>query len=208
MSVYKLSASGGLKTGRTMYTSMLAGNAAYDPVAHQLISSTVLTSDQSTVTISNIDAYASTYKHLQLVMLLKGQGSSASTRLGLRVNGSTSVMPRHGLGANGATVFSWTGGAMSNATVITDRISRLTNNYSPVVVDILEPFNTAKNTTFKIHTSNVDSSSSESALSTQSCVYLNTENISSLAFACGNQSWADEAGFAAGSRFSLYGIKG
>lgn len=69
MGVYKLSAAGTLKTGRTTFVSMLAGNPVFVGTAYESIQTvTVGSGGQTTISFTSIP---STYKHLQLRYIAK-----------------------------------------------------------------------------------------------------------------------------------------
>jgi hypothetical protein len=179
---------------------MLAG---YSGNAFHHLETVRLSSTASTVEFSNLVRY-SDFQHLQIRIIGKGEGSTSSDRLRLRVNGGTSSLPRHVLTANGSSVTSGFGGLGTDSTVITDRFSNTTNSFTPYIMDILDPFDNSKNTTFRGFTGALVSDSTDVSL--QSALFTSLDSISSLAFSQGNTGWNQRA-FSVGSRFSLYGLK-
>ena len=160
-----------------------------------LLETQVLSSSAASVTFSGLSAYAADYQHLQIRVAL----SSGPARYGLRFNGASSVgnYAFHYLFGSGSSVLS---GGSSGGTTFTSAITCGigTTLASSSVIDILDPFETTKNTTIR----------SLSGVSTQlalwSGVWLNTNSTTSIEI-LGTEN--PTLNFAVGSRFSLYGIK-
>jgi hypothetical protein len=170
-----------------------AGGGAGVP-AYELIETVVMPSNASSVTISSIP---STYKHLQVRTMAWNASSNGLMRMWM--NGDTGTnYSAHRLQGNGSSVnaqdylgnpFTYVGyyGGSTQAVA------------TPSIIDILDYTNTSKNKTVRALSGIYNSN--EVALF--SGLWVNTSAITSLTF-------KDNANyqFNAGSRFSLYGIKG
>jgi hypothetical protein len=171
----------------------------FDP-AYDLISTTVLQSNTGPVVFNNLGIYASTYKHLQVRMVTRSPHAGASI-LSMQLNGDTaSNYSWHWLYGNGSSVQS---GATSNASEILVRdipsANETANAFGATVLDILDPYSTTKNkTTRALHGSAV---SGAQFVTFSSGAWRNTASLTQISFSA-------YAGFVAGSRFSLYGIRG
>lgn len=200
MGVYKLSASGGVKTGRTNYPSMLAGNETFSPSSFDLISSTVLSSSQSSISF-DVSSLASTYKHLQLrISARSDRTSSGGDYIRLRFNSdSGSNYSYHTFVGNGGSLISEA--ATSTTGMHLERIGSSdlsTGNFGVMIVDILSPFSTSKFKTVK----NLGGVSTNFAM-LQSGSWRSNSAVTAVNVVVGGGS-----NFISGSRFSLYGIKG
>lgn len=171
--------------------------------SYELIESVMLSnSTTSTVTFSNIDTYASTYKHLQLRFTMRTTRSSALDYLDLRVNSDGgSTYKSHELAGDGSSVSATnttpTGHVLSLLTIGNTSTS---NIFGAGVIDILDFGSTSKNKTFR---SMSGEHSSIPIIEFKSGLWINTAAITSLMFYPKNGP-----NFLSGSRFSLYGIKG
>ena len=198
MSVRSLARSGLINFAETR--SMLVGNATYIEPNYDLIESAFLTSDTSFVTFNNLEAYASTYKHLQIRLTARtDRASQTGDVLTVRFNDdSGSNYAYHQLYGNGSSVIS--NGVSSSTEMWLWRIAAplsTPNAFGGMVIDILDPYS-AKNKTVR----------ALAGLAATNDIYINSglwNNTASLA-----SITLDQLGnnFVAGSRFSLYGIKG
>jgi hypothetical protein len=82
--------------------------------------------------------------------------------------------------------------------MFTDNVSPSANQYGAMVIDILDPFETTKNTVIRAL-----GGFASSEISLNSGVWLNTAALTSLTFS----KYGENGGYETGSRFSLYGIK-
>jgi hypothetical protein len=164
--------------------------------AYELIETSILTSSQSSVTFSSLGTYSSTYKHLQIRYVARGTRSATSAPVFFRFNGNTTNYFTHSMIGSGSTVASYANlngtymdlGLMFTATATA-------NAFGAGVIDIFDAYSTTKNKTFRGLTG-----VNEVGLFSGS--RADTTNISSI-------SVHDIFGnFIAGSRFSLYGVKG
>lgn len=183
-----------------------AGAAPSGPGAYELLETTVLTSNQSSVTFSNLDTnYGSTYQHLQIRAVQRGSASDTGGQGLLRLNGSsnTGSYVMHQLFGNGSSVTSEAvvsgilGGIApagrfpaANATA---------NTFGATIIDILDPFETTKNKTVRILGGQA---SSENRIFLASGLFLSTSAVTTLAL-----SIQDGSNYVTGSRFSLYGLR-
>lgn len=167
--------------------------------AMELISTTVLTTAQTSVTISSIP---SDYKHLQIRMLTRSDFGAASDALNVQVNGDTTASySRHFLEGNGSTVGSFVDTSATKAWLgRTVADGNTANVYTSWVVDILDYGNASKNTTIRSFSGNAVGTINYSTLA--SALWFKTPAVTSLTFL------NNVGGYKAGSRFSIYGIKG
>lgn len=189
-----------LITAKKWYRSMLAGNTAFSPGSYDLISTTVLTGSQSSVSF-DVTGLGSTYKHLQLRMVARSDRSaSGGDYIRLRFNSdSGSNYSIHSLLGNGSSAISET---QTNVTQMSfERIgsSDLTSgNFGALVIDMLDPFSSSKFKTVK----NLGGVSTNYVMS-QSGYWASTSAVTAVNVVVGGGS-----NFITGSRFSIYGIKG
>jgi hypothetical protein len=167
---------------------------------YELISTEILGSSQASVTFSSLGDYSSTYKHLQIRFTARLDLNATSNPIVVRANGVTSSSySAHQLNAGGGAVDS---AAFTSTTAM--RLGRATgatgtaNNFGAAVIDILDPYSTSKNTTFRSLTG-----ISTEVITLFSGLFINTASITSFELLPLTSS-----NFVAGSRFSLYGIKG
>jgi hypothetical protein len=171
---------------------------------YELIESVILGSAQSSVTFSSLATYASTYKHLQIRAVAKGTSSGAElvTLMTFNADTTTTNYRTHQLfGFNGSVGSSDTVSFARQMIGYTARAD-VTNVFGAIVIDILDPYSTTKNKTSRSLSGNVAGTGASAIVNLQSHLWMNTAAVSSATIATlsGN--------FIAGSRFSLYGIKG
>ena len=163
--------------------------------AYELIASEILGSAQASVTFSSLGDYSSTYKHLQIRAAVRG---SLLDNIILRINSDTgSNYKSHILFGDGSSVG-------SDVYANTDKIylgnaSSTANQFVGLVLDVLDPYSTTKNTTTRTMYGNAGSPNVVQLLSG---LWINTASITTL------QILHDSGNLETGSRFSLYGIKG
>jgi hypothetical protein len=202
MGVYKFSQAGTLVQPRTLYKSMLAGNEPFIPPAYELIESTILTGSQASVSFINLDTYASTYKHLQVRYVTK-MTLEGSADLYFKLNGSSTGYSWHRLSGGSTSV-----AGQGFATRTSIQIRQLSdvgnansnqNAFTAGVIDLLDPYSTAKNKTIRVLHGLQDN---DLGISLTSGLWANTNSLTSMEFSLFSGS------FGARTRFSLYGIKG
>jgi hypothetical protein len=186
------------------YSSLLAGNTPYLPSSYDLLETEILTGTAASVTFSSLDTLAAGYQHLQIraayrtdrTPTYKGDGVS------MQVNGDTgSNYAYHRLLGYGGSVSS---GANTSRTYLDVSAAPSAiapaNEYGPVMVDLLDPFETTKNTT--IRSLGGGYNGNDPVISLRSGVWMNTAAVTSLQlFSVTGSNWVS------GSRFSLYGLK-
>jgi len=192
----------------------LLGGAAYRNADYELISSTVLGSTTASVTF-NVASLSGKYKHLQLRITSRNAWSAPSGTVVygangvLRFNGdSTSGNYRsHYLegSSSGGTAIAGDYGAISGAYIndlggVWD--SSIAGVYAAGIVDIINPFSTTKNKTVKSLYGNMKAGQGRVGLN--STAWFSNAAVTSIVISEDGSG----GGFKAGSRFSLYGIRG
>lgn len=190
MGVAKLSASGLVNFQK--YSSLLAGNEAYNPSEFDLLETQVLTGTAASITFSSLSTYASTYKHLQIRMA--GSTNSAVNWVGIQFNGDTANnYSRHELRGSGSSV---TSSGSSNYDYFLFGVWGGSAGAS--VVDLLDVFDTTKYKTGRALSGWVGAD----GVQLTSGSWRNTNAVSSILI----KNQGSEV-FKIGTRFSLYGIK-
>lgn len=182
------------------YRSMLAGSV---PSSEYLIETILLGSTTPSVTFSNLGQYAGVYRHLKIVATVRSTRGDTDSYLYLQFNGDTgSSYNSHyirGTGSGSATTgnlsVAYPNGIIDLAAV--PAATAPTNSFGACVIDILDPFNTAKNTTTR---SLGGQAAPYSRVALTSGLWRNTAAVTSITL---DDVFAD---FTAGSRFSLYGV--
>jgi len=167
---------------------------------YELISTTVLAGTAASVTFSNLGDYSSTYRHLQVRTLARVSGATTETLL-IRLNGDTgSNYSWHGLSGNGSAVSSF---ALTSNSYMGIGIHPGTNSsaniFGPTVIDFLDTYSTTKNKTAR---SLGGMNGAATTVRLHSGLWQSTSSLTSI------QVFSEVTNFVAGSRFSLYGIKG
>ena len=168
---------------------------------YELFSTTILGTTTADV-VFDVSSLGSTYKHLQIRMVVRGSGATSEVRdLFIRLNGSTTNYSAHGIRGTGSAVGSYatTGFTSINKEKVFVGNSNTANIFGAAIVDILDPFSTTKNTTVRTVTG-FTAASSRVGLS--SGAFYSTAAITSITL------FPEAESILAGSRFSLYGIKG
>jgi hypothetical protein len=199
MGVVKLSTAGILDYSKT--SNFLSGNAPLSLGSFDLLETTTLTSSASSVTFSGLGAYTD-YKHLQIRMVGRSNRSGFSTsNIDLRINGDTgSNYSYHSLFTDGANVYSTADGVSSDKIRTEPAITAATatsGDFSARIYDFLDFSSASKNTTVRVL-----AGSAVKGIGLSSGAWLNTAAVTSLTLIDAQGS------FIAGSRFSLYGVKG
>lgn len=183
---------------------LASAGAAAPPVAagaYDLLETQTLGTAAASVTFTGLGSY-SDYKHLQIRAVGRTDRNVASDNLLLRFNSDTgSNYARHQLEGNGSSV---TSGAETSQTAIkTGRFSDQTaaaNAFGAMVTDILDFSSSSKNTTVRTLTG---ADSGFDTIVLNSGFWNNTAAVTAITL-------LPQLGtnLVAGSRFSLYGIKG
>jgi hypothetical protein len=172
--------------------------------SYDLLETEILTNNSTTsITLSNLNStYGSTYQHFQIRSAIKyyeSGGGAGSAWLKLRFNGSGSGYKTHYLQGNGSSV-------TSAALAPTDYayftyIFKPGQDWSAIVMDILDPFETTKNTTLRALSGGI-SSTDGTLISLHSGLWDNTAAVDSITLTWDGGNPAQE-----GTRWSLYGLK-
>jgi hypothetical protein len=173
-----------------------AGAAVGFESDYELISTTVLAGTAASVTFSNLGDYSSTYKHLQLRVLDRQTGAVTEQLGSIRFNAAAGTRS-HLLYGTGTSVASQAEASTMAAYGIADLDTA--NVFTARVIDILDSFSTTKNKTLRMLHGNEASANKRIIL--VSGFWNNTAAITSVTMLSGST-------YMAGSRFSLYGIKG
>lgn len=181
--------------------AVAGAGAAGAASSFDLLQTTLITTNTSSVTFSNLNNY-SAYKHLQL--RITARSTASQTRILMRMNGVTSgSYAAHSLRGNGSVV---TSGAATSETSMrlwfwtpgTDIDAA--NIFSAGVVDILDFSSSSKNTT--VRNINGYHGTGFQQVSLNSGLFNNTAALTSIELFL-----ESSASFVSGSRLSLYGIK-
>jgi hypothetical protein len=176
-----------------------AGGVAGD---YELIETTILGSASSEVLFSSLATYASDYKHLQIRYTARSTRAAVADNLGVRFNGvTTTSYSHHRLYGNGTNVQSFAG---TSATFMlgdgTTGNTSTASAFSAGVIDILDSYSTTKNKTIRILSGYTVSG--DHAIELTSGAFYNTAALTSVSV------FALTGNLVAGTRMSLYGIKG
>lgn len=202
--IYKMSNAGGMSTV-TRYTDMLAGNTTWNPwepagAYESIATTTVGAGGASTITFSSIP---STYTHLQVRLIARGNNANTYDSFILRANSdSGNNYTFHSLGGDGSTA---SAGAIApygayRGWEITGA-NATSGMFGAGVVDILDYANTNKYKTARMLGGNDRNGSG--GLSLTSGVWMNTAAITSIVVAP-----VFGSSFVQYSSFALYGIRG
>jgi len=185
-------------TNAEWYDSFLAGNSPALPSDYDLLETTILGSDTSSVDFTGLGSY-SNYKHLQIRVAARTDRATNFDFMEINFNGETAGANYyyHNLYGNGSSVVS--GGAADSYEVgIIGAANSGTDIFGAAVIDILDFASTSKNTTVR-SLSGVTGTSNYVQLG--SVLWDSTSALTSITL--------DKIGsnFVTGSRFSLYGIR-
>lgn len=163
-----------------------------------LLETQVLTSSAASVTFSSLSTYAADYQHLQIRMLTRSsQSVAASGSTGIRFNSvGSGQYSSHILKGTGSSVLSEAFTSQDYMfSYLTYGSSATANAFGPWVIDILDPFETSKNTTIR-------SIGGLPEIRLMSGAWINTSAVTSIEI-----DMRDGHSFVTGSRFSLYGLR-
>jgi hypothetical protein len=175
----------------------LAGSGGVEGDFELIETAIVSGTSTSTITFSGLASYASTYKHFQIRVV----GRAGGLGFKLRLNGDTgSNYIGHQLFGSGSAVSS---GLLTTdtslSTAFTAASTSTANAFSAGVIDILDAY-AAKNKTMRTFTGMTNNEYTFVAL--RSGLYLSTSSLTSITLL------SESGNYVAGTRLSLYGIKG
>jgi hypothetical protein len=176
--------------------------------AYELLETVSVGTAVSSVSFSNLNStYGSTNQHLQIRGTVRGTNTSTPSRLAIRMNSDEGTnYSYHSLFARGSTVNSTSGTDATYGWLINDTPSGIhtANSYAGFVTDVLDPFETTKNTTLRSLGGFAPSSGSDvlQSVGLVSMVWRNTAAVTTLTIIT-----VSGTAHAVGSRFSLYGMR-
>ena len=187
---------------------MLAGYSFQD---FELIESVFLASGASSVTFSNLNQYATDYKHFQIRYTARTNRTTfANDVLKIRFNSDTTNYNAHILSGGGTSGFQ--SGVVSDQSLGATGLGNTTTsigasgNFGVGVIDILDAYS-SKNKTLKClsgyhHSNTAVADYAAVRISLSSMLWINSQAISTLIL----EPLLGTV-FVSGSRFSLYGIR-
>ena len=177
-----------------------AAGAGGVPQTYELIETQILGSAQASVVFSNLANFNATYRHLQIRMTARLSGSTGNTQSLLRLNSDTgSNYATHRLAGYGSAVESGANTSQTSIFVgIIPTAGNTANAFGASVIDLLDVYSTTKNKTVR---SLQGVAGSTNAIELRSGFRNSTESTTSISLT------SFELTYAAGSRFSLYGIR-
>jgi hypothetical protein len=164
---------------------------------YELIQTQILGSAQAEVVFSSLATYASTYKHLQIRYVARSSIADTDTVLDVKFNSQSSTYRTHTLYGLGSSVVS---ASTVNQILYGIPGANLSSGiFGAGVVDILDSFSSTKNTTVRaLH----GVTGSYSGIFLSSIGWFDTASITTITLSLLSSN------LVAGSRFSLYGIRG
>lgn len=177
------------------------GVAAYD-----LLETEILTGSQASVTFSSLNStYGADYQHLQVRMTNRqDRAVTGFDRIAIQLNADTgNNYAGHYLYGNGSSVLStsWQPSKSYGLGGISIFNGDTSGAFGANVIDILDPFNTSKYTTWR--TLGGAEAAGQKWIGLHSSLWMNTAAVDSINI-FGESSTYD---CLTGSRFSLYGLK-
>jgi hypothetical protein len=171
-----------------------AGAAVGFESDYELIETSIVSgTSTSTVTFSSLGSYSGTYKHLQVRAVASSAASNNDARI--RLNEITSASySHHNLVGTGSSVAA----AASTSDTSINAFYLGGTAVGAAVIDILDAYSTTKNKTVRLLQGNTGST----RVALSSGALLTTDSITSVSLLSNAGVWA------AGSRFSIYGLKG
>jgi hypothetical protein len=167
---------------------------------YELIQTQILTGTEASITFSSLATYASTYKHLQIRHAARSNAAFNTLGVFSRLNGdSGGNYASHSLTGTGSSVVS---GALTSQTQARAGMAAgstvTANAFGAGVIDLLDAYSTTKYKTFRTLSGNTGGT----RIDLHSGLWMNTASVTSW------ELLLDDGSFIAGSRFSLYGIRG
>jgi hypothetical protein len=178
--------------------------------AYEFITTTTLPSNTNAVSFGSLNTYSGTYQHLQIRFLFR------------QISNDTSLMARMNDDSNGGNYYGyWQNSGGGNSAEISTRVDTNSliffysqdfagapsGSFYTGVIDILDPFETSKNTTIRCL---LGATGKNDKIGLASGVWLSTAALTSFALSVGTGNPAPWQGssFETNSKFSLYGLRG
>jgi hypothetical protein len=168
---------------------------------YELIATEILTASQASITFSNLGDYSSTYKHLQIRGAARIDRDTTFGSLSLTFNSDTgNNYAVHTLDGNGSSVASASSSSIPRTydIIITSGLQNTANSYGGFVCDILDVYAT-KNKTIRALSGFTGGGQN---VRLGSGLWNSTASVTSI------QVVGEVGNIVAGTRLSLYGIKG
>ena len=180
-------------------SGLLAGGVAASTNAYESIATFSGTGSSGVITFSSIP---STYKHLQVRMILRGTSAYVANGNTMRFNSDSSAnYTLHRLGGTGSSAYADGYTGTTGAWQIEVDGNTAANIYAASVVDILDYANTNKYKTVRSLTGYDTNGGGEVVLASN--LWLNTAAINSITVTA-----AFSGNWTTGTQIALYGIKG
>lgn len=168
---------------------------------YELISTQVVTSTASSISFTNLDTAAAAYKHLQIRAVVRDNRSGyAGSNCWLRFNNAAALYSNHSVYGTGSSTGA--GASVSTGQIYVSDIAgggATAGGFSPFIIDVLDFSSTTKN---KIAKTSGGTNSGYNWLSVSSGSWMSTNPVTSITI------YDTLGSFVAGSRFSLYGLRG
>ena len=186
-------------TNNQWYKSMLVGNPP--PSNYELIQTVILSSAATSITFSSIPQ---DYKHLQARVVARTNVAAQASAFELYVNGNATMSNYYYHELTGAGTSAFSSAQSQQAQVgYAAAASAASEVFNGAIIDILDYTNTNKTRTIRSFNGVFGTSSNGRFISLTSNLYNNTTAITSLVFDLNST-----ATYVAGTRISLYGIRG
>ena len=188
-----------------IYASQISGHLWNVPSSYESIATLTASGNPSSLSFTSIP---STYKHLQIrgISRWAGGGSVSAYSTSIRINSvTTSIYAFHQLYGNGTSAASenstnQTSIDLGRSTLAT---ATLANTFGATIIDILDYADTNKFKTLRsLSGTEINQSLSTGGIDLQSCLWRSTSAINSITLEGAVGGWAN------GTTFALYGIKG
>ena len=173
-----------------------------DPGDYEFIQTSALVGGETSVAFTNLDSYSSTYTSLQIRCLTRTTRAAGAELIQVRINeDSSSTYSWTRISGNGSSVSGFSGYEETNMRL--GRSSAATseaNSFSPTIIDVHDPYSLTRKTSFRFF-------SGLTGAGTSSTVEVGggATNILSVVSSI---RLITIGSFVAGSRFSIYGIRG
>jgi hypothetical protein len=185
---------------------ILALSGVFSSGAYDLLETTTLTTSASSVTFSGLGAY-SDYKHLQLRIVARSNYNGTQRPMDIYFNSDNSGTnySSHFMSTYSGAVNSEARTSQSNITetVSFPASSAASGVFGAAIIDILDFASINKNTTTRSLNGYQGGSTNGAGIAFSSGLWNSTAAVTSITM----QGYAAQTGFAAGSRFSLMGVK-
>ena len=200
MGVVKLSTAGIVNYEK--YSNLRAGIPLPPPASFDLLETQVLASSAASVSFTSLSTYAADYQHLQLRIVARSARSSTSSDMYLKFNGDAGAnYSQHYMRGDGSAMesanlqISGTNGIRMYQTLTA--ATNTANSFAATVVDIINPFESTKNTTARFLSG---FTGSLNRVLLESGAWLSTDAVTSITL-----TEYLGSNIVTGSRFSLYG---